>query len=160
SEDDAPPAPPRPLVIKRWNLPTWQVAPDKSRGINVFIDPNGPWVVTQSSPPPNLGRFNQPPVQPISWNAPPAETSPQARVTGSGTYVKYAQGNGKLSPEIHEQTTDRKLLTLRDTAVRSACITPDGKRIIVLSPRSTYPAHDVIKIPSGETVHHPERPSK
>src|SRR5262249_46572081 len=114
SEDDAPPAPPRPLVIKRWNLPTWQVAPDKSRGINVFIDPNGPWVVTQSSPPPNLGRFNQPPVQPISWNAATGETRPEARVTGSGTYVKYAQVNGKLSPEIHEQTTDRKLLTLRD----------------------------------------------
>src|SRR5439155_23898142 len=48
-------------------------------------------------------------------------------------------------------------LELKEKPPRLACYTPDGDHLIVVLHPSKYSAYQSIKIPSGETIDHPER---
>jgi hypothetical protein len=70
--------------------------------------------------------------------------------------LKYSLVNGKAVCQIRDRKTKLLLLELKESPARTACITPDGERIIVVSRPSDYPRHYYVNPTKGVSVHEEE----
>jgi hypothetical protein len=147
--DRKPAAAQLPIILKRWPLPQEQKAPDRSRGISIYIDPTGPYVLTESK------------TGTIVWDAATGATRSTSRVLSELAVSSKLGADHQPLTQIRNRNSGRMLVELKNkTEPRGVCLTPDGKRLIVVDYPDTKPAYDLINPMTGKTYHHDAEPSK
>jgi hypothetical protein len=137
-----PPIAKGPLVLNRWPLPKGQKTPEKSQGISVLIDPNGPLVVTQSKS------------DAMAWDPTNGAVHKTARVAEATSIAHKTAANGRPASQIRDEKSGRMIVELIEKNPRDACVTPDGQRIIIVGYPGVYSAYDTVGVPSGARKHH------
>ena len=135
------PAAPKPrLLLNRWPMPRGTQDPEKLEGISMFVDPSGPSVVTQSK------------AGTLAWDAVTGRTRRVPKMEQAVT-IKHLLVDGKAVAQIRDRRTKQILLEVKESPARAACLTPDGKRLIVVGRPSDYPRYQTVNPMKGVTWH-------